>query len=156
VDVTEDARCGEGAACVGGACTAGACNVSDQCTAPNLCLDHQCGCASAATCDGGLCTDGGCAACADPGDDAACPSAYGAGFLCIAGSCKVASCRDDGECGGDLCCDNTCVSNDCCGIGDDGHCDAINPDFVCNAGGQCVCPDRPSGTVVVSDTGDDV
>jgi hypothetical protein len=157
VDMSEDDRCGESAACVDGVCTAGACNIDEQCSGPDLCIDHHCGCETSATCDGGLCSDEMlCEACVDPDDDATCRDEYGPGTLCVAGSCVAGNCRVDGECdAGSICCDNSCSGNDCCGTGDDQHCDDIVPGFVCNAEGSCVCPPATVGTVVVSNSGND-
>ena len=79
----------------------------------------------------GLCSAGGvCGECLDPGDDAKCVAAYGAGTLCIQGECVAATCHSSADCGG-----KSCVDHQCTGCTTDDECDAGQ---VCNAG---VCGD---------------
>jgi hypothetical protein len=86
----------------------------------------------------GTCQAGVCAVCADPAGDGACATAYGAGALCLAGSCVTGACRTVAQCtGGKLC--NTahaCVA--CADPADDGACTtAYGANQICVAG-ACV------------------
>jgi hypothetical protein len=62
----------------------------------------------------GVCGAEGCAACKDPGDDAACVAAYGAGKICLQGSCATGGCRDSTGCpAGQQCNTSTHQCSDC-------------------------------------------
>jgi hypothetical protein len=101
----------------------------DQATPVDVDVDVAPACAQGGSCSGpgvsaGLCRAGTCVACADPADDAACATAYGAQSLCLRGAC-VSGCRTSAQCAnGRLC--NAAT----------GRCAACASDAACNADGR--------------------
>jgi hypothetical protein len=110
-----------------------------MCTANASCLVNS---------DPGICVNGVCSACLDGTDDAQCVTAYGAGFKCVSGLCKLAGCLTNGDCGSGQTCDsqtNACVA---CKVNED--CDGS---LVCKTG-QCVPLAMVDPTDVIADTTD--
>jgi hypothetical protein len=87
----------------------------------------------------GTCVAGACAACVDPAGDPVCAAAYGAGALCVQGTCAPGGCRDSRVCtGGQIC--NT-ITNQCGDCVTDAACKAdttsFGAGFIC-LGSKCV------------------
>lgn len=143
--------CGRTTPNVCGGCTADAQCTADPAFGAGTACDTATGsCVSAASCTplssacsvgakNGLCTAAGCTVCTEPTDDAKCAGAYGAGFICAAGSC-AAGCRTSATCGGKLC--GVTTANVCGGCTTNVQCQgdpAFGPSTVCNVGtGTCV------------------
>jgi len=105
----------------------------DAATPPDSSGSGSCTPGAACQLDGtpGLCAGTGkCGECVDTTDDAKCAAAYGAGTLCVGGSCITAACHSDADCGG-----KQCVDNQCLGCRSDTDC---ADGEVCNASGTCV------------------
>lgn len=84
----------------------------------------------------GLCKGGACTPCADPGDDNACKTAYGASFggaaICNKGVCSPGNCHGNADCtGGKICGLDT--PNTCASCTSDSACKtSYGTDYVCN------------------------
>ena len=99
--------CPEGYSCNNYSCEqggGGGCVTDNDCV-PYFCLDGVCvECISDADCGGSglVCESNSCVAGPECNSDQDCQNLYGAGHICISGSCE-AGCNDDSDCGGLLC-----------------------------------------------------
>jgi hypothetical protein len=75
----------------------------------------------------GICESQVCAACAE---DPSCVTAYGAGNLCISGSCTPADCRTNTDCAGN-------ANGSICGATEPGFCGKCTIDTQCGASNMC-------------------